>query len=241
MDLNQSMKILNITKNDLYSLNKDKLKKIFQIKALKMHPDKGGNSNDFINLKLARDNIQIVLEERKNINNEGIDGVDSYMNLELLKSYCSIFMDSVKKYHTTNNKKITLTPSINDILSNNVRQLNYDSNIYFVPLWHDEVIFDSKDKDLIVTCKPILPDNMYIDLNRNIHIKLNIKYTSLIGEKIYHFNIADTSKYEINIESLYIKDYQVYILKNKGISKINMNNIYDIENKHDIFAHIYLH
>ena len=84
-------------------------------------------------------------------------------------------------------------------------------------------------------------DNMYIDLNRNIHIKLNIKYTSLIGEKIYHFNIADTSKYEINIESLYIKDYQVYILKNKGISKINMNNIYDIENKHDIFAHIYLH
>jgi hypothetical protein len=29
-------------------------------------------------------------------------------------------------------------------------------------------------------------------------------------------------------------------LKNKGISKINMNNIYDIENKHDIFVHIYL-
>ena len=75
MDLNQSMKILNITKNELYSLDKDKLKKIFQNKALKMHPDKGGNANDFINLKLARDNIQIILEERKNINNEGIQWV----------------------------------------------------------------------------------------------------------------------------------------------------------------------
>ena len=81
---------------------------------------------------------------------------------------------------------------------------------------------------------------MYIDINRNIHIKINIEYKTLIGEKIYHFNIADKFKYEINIESLYIKNYQVYILKNKGISKINMNNIYDIENKHDIFVHIYL-
>ena len=240
MDLNESMKILNISKNDLYSLNKDQLKKIFQNKALKMHPDKGGNANDFINLKSARDNIEIVLEERKKINNKGIQGIDSYINLDILKSYCGVFMDSIKKYNSKNNKKITLTPSINDILYNNVRQLTYNDNIYFVPLWHDEVIFESGHNDLIVTCKPILPDNMYIDINRNIHIKLNIQYKTLIGEKIYHFNIADKFKYEINIESLYIKDYQVYILKNKGISKINMNNIYDIENKHDIFVHIYL-
>ena len=95
MDLIQSMKILNITKNDLYSLNEAKLKKIFQNKALKMHPDKGGTSKDFINLKSARDNIQIVLEERKNINNKGIQGLDSYINLDILQSYCSIFMDSV--------------------------------------------------------------------------------------------------------------------------------------------------
>ena len=50
---------------------------------------------------------RLFLKERKNINNEGINGVNSYINLDLLKSYCGVFMDSIKKYNSKNNKKIT--------------------------------------------------------------------------------------------------------------------------------------
>ena len=94
---------------------------------------------------------------------------------------------------------------------------------------------------MIIYCQPILPNELYIDVDRNIHIKLDINYKDIIYEKIYKFKIIDKFEYEINIESLFIKDYQIYILKNKGISKININDIYDIEQKHDIIIHIYIH
>ena len=96
------------------------------------------------------------------------------------------------------------------------------------------------DNELLVKCNAILPNNIYIDVNRNIHIKLDIKYSNIIGGKEYEFIITDNFKYNINIESLYIKDYQIYIIKNVGISKINSNNIYDIDSKTDIICHIYL-
>ena len=63
MNLNESMRILNITKNELPSLDEVKLRKIFHNKPLTMHPDKGGDNNNFINLKKAHDNLKSVVKD----------------------------------------------------------------------------------------------------------------------------------------------------------------------------------
>lgn len=240
MNLNESMRILNITKNELPSLDEVKLRKIFHNKALTMHPDKGGDNNDFINLKKAHDNLKSVVNNKNNIIKHGTNNIDSFINIDLIKTYFDIFIDSINKVKKQN-KTMTLTTNLEDILSNNVRQFNYENKTYFVPLWHEEVIFDLQQYDLIIYCQPILPNELYIDVDRNIHIKLDINYKDIINQKIYKFKIINKFEYEINIESLFIKEYQIYILKNKGISKININDIYDVEQKHDIIVHIYLH
>jgi hypothetical protein len=247
MSLDNSLNILNISKNELLELDEEKLKKIYKKKALQYHPDKGGNNEEFIKLKNAYTNVDTLLKEKNNILKNGVNGIENYINIDLLKSYANVFVDAMNKfklngkYNTKSvTKSVVLNPTIEDILSNNVFKLSYENNTYFVPLWHEEVYFDMNDCELLVKCNAILPNNIYIDVNRNIHIKLDIKYSNIIGSKEYEFTITDNFKYNINIESLYIKDYQIYIIKNVGISKINSNNIYDIDNKTDIICHIYL-
>ena len=56
----------------------------------------------------------------------------------------------------------------------------------------------------------------------------------------YLYNIVENIEYDIDVETLFIKDYQMYILRGKGISKISNGNIYDIEKRNDIVVHLYL-
>lgn len=60
---------------------------------------------------------------------------------------------------------ILLNPTLEDLLSeDNVYILKHDDKSYLVPLWQHEMIFENNgNKNLIVKCFPILPDNMELD------------------------------------------------------------------------------
>ena len=138
-----------------------------------------------------------------------------------------------------------LNPSLNDLFKNNVYKLEINKRIYFVPLWHTELYFESgKDKDklnkedIIVKCNPELPDNILIDEDNNLIVTENIFFNfSLLNDKIRIIKIGDIC-FEIQIDRLYITPFQIYILKNQGISKIIENDIYDVQEKSDIIIKI---
>ena len=53
--------------------------------------------------------------------------------------------------------------------------------IYFVPLWHNELVFDNNDggiDNIIVKCVPCLPENISIDDNNNLIINLDYPINS---------------------------------------------------------------
>lgn len=128
-----------------------------------------------------------------------------------------------------------LNPSINDLFQNNVYKLDIDNKLYFVPLWHSELYFDS---DIIVKCNPELPDNVEIDEDNNLIITQRISITSsLFVEKTKTINIGDYS-FELPIDQLFVRQFQTFILRGKGISKIVENNIYEINDKSDIIIKI---
>ena len=128
-----------------------------------------------------------------------------------------------------------LNPSINDLFQNNVYKLDINNKLHFVPLWHSELHFDS---DIIVKCNPELPDNIEIDEDNNLIITERIPITSsLLDEKVRLINVGNQS-FEITIDQLFVKRFQTYILKNKGISKIIENDIYEINQKADIILKI---
>jgi hypothetical protein len=138
-----------------------------------------------------------------------------------------------------------LNPSINDLLSNNVYKLDIDGIIYFVPLWHNELYFDNKTiengKDnIIVKCIPDLPENICIDENNNIQVFLKVSLTfSLLEQKTIVFFLGE-KRFDIPLEELYIKNFQSYVFKRQGMSKVFDADIYNIEEKGDIIVRIIL-
>ena len=135
-----------------------------------------------------------------------------------------------------------LNPSINDLLENNVYKLEINNYIYFVPLWHNELVFDNNDggiDNIIVKCVPCLPENISIDDNNNLIINLDYPINSntfsffdqeniqfLLGKKIFY----------IPISQLFMKRKQTYYLKKQGLSKFYENDIYNIDEKNDIIV-----
>lgn len=128
-----------------------------------------------------------------------------------------------------------LNPSINDLFQNNVYKLDIDGKLYFVPLWHSELYFES---DIIVKCNPELPSNVEIDEDNNLVITERISFTfSLLNEKTRTIKVGNSS-FELPLDQLFLRPVQTHVLRKKGISKIIDADIYNIDEKADIIIKI---
>jgi len=120
-----------------------------------------------------------------------------------------------------------LNPTLDDLLEHKIYKLVIDNKIYFIPLWHNELIIDDeKEKaNIIVKCIPELPDHIQIDKNNNILIDLEYPFTqNLLREKFITTSLYEKN-FSIPLEKLYIKEKQSYIFRNCGISR--EKNIYE--------------
>jgi hypothetical protein len=153
------------------------------------------------------------------------------------------FVSLLIKQKYKNDRVFILNPSIKDLLENNIFKLYVDDKLYLVPLWHNELYFDSPDGDIIVLCNPDLPSNITIDEDNNIYIEteINSKDQSLLdlttNNRFVSLLVSDRS-FSIPMNQLYIKREQIYILKCQGISQILENDIYNISCKSDIIVKI---
>lgn len=131
-----------------------------------------------------------------------------------------------------------LNPTIDDLLDNNIYKLNIEGKIYPVPLWHNELYFDSPEGEIIVLNNPELPENVTVDEHNNLSVVINISFDDeLLNEKKITFNLGKR-KYEIQCERLCIKKMQYFVFKREGISKIIENDIYNVSSKGDITVKI---
>jgi hypothetical protein len=161
-----------------------------------------------------------------------------HLNDSILNTVREIILEKFKDIQI-----FTLNPSIDDLFENNVYKLEYNSKLYFVPLWHGEVYFDvdttsSDVKEIIVKCMPELPDHMSIDENNHLYINVKIKFgLSLFKEKTTTVFVGK-KRYEILNEELYCKQNQHYIFKNSGISQIDEHDMYNIKKRGDVVVRI---
>jgi len=167
---------------------------------------------------------------------------------EILKIYHQSFhfsndffdkMKDVLKRKCENDECIILNPIIDDLFDNNLYKLIIGGNTYIVPLWHDQLVYDYMDSDIYVKCYPILPENVSIDNNNNIHIILKYNITDIWEKEYLEFNLGKQT-FEFSTDELKLTKNQTIVLKKQGISRINTNDIYDISNKSDIILNIAL-
>jgi hypothetical protein len=148
-------------------------------------------------------------------------------------------IDSVKQLLLEKFKNIQLfilNPCLTDLMNNQIYKLELNKILYYVPLWHSELYFDS---DIIVKCHPELPDNVEIDEDNNLIVTERRMISSLIGEEWLGFKLCEV-EFNIPVKTLYIKPFQTYTFKKLGILRINEHDIYDEENRGDVIVKLYL-
>ena len=286
MNTDKALKIMNINKHTLYSLDHVILKKKYHQLALKLHPDKGGTNNEFRQLQEAYDYLNIMVElntfntspYENYINNSStnfeykyvINKLKKYIfkyiksvsmsyinecddkqfeNLEKILEYYkdkippSVYNKIISTMNTSNNcKNFILKPTIDDLLENKIYRLNYNNEIFNVPLWHSELYYDTKDNDEIcVKCIPELNPFIDIDSDNNIHIYIFENINTLFKNQYIDIQLSDNFTYKIHARDITILPCQKIILKNKGITKISNKNLYDTNYKSDIIVTLNIH
>jgi hypothetical protein len=160
-----------------------------------------------------------------------------YLKQEIIDSIREII---IKKHENT--IVYILNPSIDDLLNNNVYKLVLDENLYLVPLWHTELFFENEDEnEIIVLCEPKLDENLTIDEDNNLHVTIKVKWSSAFLSTRQNIEVNIGSKiFNIPVKELFIRSEQYYKIRGEGLTKINENDIYDVDKKADIIFKIYL-
>lgn len=217
----------------------------------------------FLKLIINGDNLlnilqEIILNTDNTFTENILDNIDLNTSINiynLLCKYRDVFhiknellfhLSNIIKKKYENEKIIILKTTINDLWENNVYKLIYDDDVYLVPLWHNELHFENKEnKDLIVLCNPELPENVTIDENNNIIVKINISVINELHDLLnnncdYKFVDIGCKNFAIPLNKLMLKKCQIFKFKGQGISQINDLNMYDIRNKSDVIFYINL-
>lgn len=223
------------------------------------------NNDDILNIKygeLVYEFIKILCSSNKN--QEQLDefkyncaeislNLLEQLNIEILEDiyiYLTNYNNSDNIYFNINDKSLSiikkkilekfkdytvyiLTPNINDLLNSIIYKLDINHEIICVPVWHRELIYNNN----IIKLKPKLDDNIEI-IDGIIYYNYYNKFENVFKEE--YITIECLNNIKIPVQKLYIKKYQSYISYNTGIPMININNIFDISNKHNIIINIYL-
>ena len=166
-----------------------------------------------------------------------------YNNLfDIPDSLLDLINNSIDQTDKHNNVYHIFNPTLDDIFSHNIFKYTYLNEDYYIPSWHEEVHFKlSNNKILILKCIPKLDKQINIDNENNIHVSLDIVFDkTLIHTKKKIVNITDTKQVSIHINNLYMKENQCVKYLNKGIPKIDIDNIYNNINISNLYIHVHL-
>ena len=197
----------------------------------------------------------IVINGYKVISMKLIEELDKDKSIELYNFLCKYknllhinndtleLVSSLIKEKYKNDSVYVLNPSIDDLFENNIYKLYVNGLLFLVPLWHTEMYFDDTlGNDIIVICRPELPENISIDENNNIHYNLLVPFEKdmIINQSSKDDLIINIGKrdFKIPLNKLYIKEEQIYTLKGQGITKIIEDDVYNVSCKCDIIVKV---
>ena len=133
--------------------------------------------------KLSREKVIEIYEFLNKINDFDL------INANFMKKIKSIIEDKVK-----HDNIILLIPTLEDLLSDTIYKLDISKNIFYVPLWHDELYFDFKQEDkvydLIVKMEPEIAENVFIDSNNDIFVKYKASIEDIFEKQKLDINIG---------------------------------------------------
>lgn len=169
------------------------------------------------------------------------DWVEKYSQLFYISEDVLINLREIMKEKMKDDNLIILNPGLKNLMNKELYKLEINDEIYYVPLWHDEISFDTSGNiNIIVKCHPMLPNHISIDENNDIHIHIQTKMVDILKRDKLEIELYLDKNIEIDVDKLFIKKTQTVLLKNIGIPRINTKEIFDCQKTGHILIHIEL-
>jgi len=174
----------------------------------------------------------------KKILQEILHYINTYGDVLSNKVNIAIISDIIKdKLQKNNIYNVEVT--LDNLFQAEIFKLNVDNEVYYIPLWHNEIEYDKDGTRLIVKCIPNIPEHVSIDDNNDIHVNIKLSLGSLLHTT--HVDIyLSTKVFKIPVAELFIRPLQEFLFYKNGIPIINHDDIYSAENISDIIVHIAL-
>lgn len=240
MGLKESCNLFQI--NNIDEIDKKTLKKKYHKMCLIYHPDKSKeHSNQFVKMKKCYDTLNTYIDNNerreeclvKPTPDNIYETLISLISVENI-DYVTKLIDSYKIYMNNVPEIITLNVSLKQVFGKCV----YLNDDHYIPLWHNVVHRFSvrEQKHIIYAIKIInIPDNVRVLKNNDVVIQMPKS-----GVKQNAFNlvcVCEHTEFDVYITSCEYEQSYV-LLKNKGIPKTNMNDIFDSSHISNIHLHL---
>lgn len=198
--------------------------------------------NYITNIIFNTENTNYLLKLLKLLPKDKLKIIYNYfINISVLKnSKIVIEIENFLENNLKEDKKYIIYPSIDNLLNHEIYKTKINEDYFYVPLWHNEIVYEISNNRIIFECIPDLTSNINIDDDNNILLDYNIELQKLLNMEQIEICIG-SNKYNINIDDIKIKKKQIIVLKNMGISNINYENIYNIDKKSNIYVNLSLH
>lgn len=186
---------------------------------------------------------------------ENIDKEKSQKLYDFIYQYNSIFnydtetlkqIQKIVQYKMREDNVIILNPTLEDLLKGNIYKLDIFEKEFYIPLWHQELYYDIKGRDLIVKIIPeldcsdsVIINSINIDINNNLFVCIDYSLKKIIEDNKLEFTMGGET-FSFHGEELKIIQKQTKVLYNKGIFKMNNNNIFDPKGQNNIYIEINL-
>lgn len=176
---------------------------------------------DSLDEKLIRD-ILIILKINKSIFH-----IDDDFILKIEKIYENKQKESIT---------YILNPDINDLIEDNVYKYIINDGEILIPLWNKYVFYsDDSGNEIGFYCNPIVDDNMIVNEDNELIIKVNKKISEIMDIENIPIYIGNHVRYIKNNQIRFVKEQKI-ILYNCGISTINYENVIDNSIKSNIIV-----
>lgn len=200
----------------------EEMKRMYYKKALKCHPDKNGNKEEFQELNEAyallssQDPVLPCLFDSSI--HYVIDGLDTAVLLSLytiLIEYKEIVPESVFESIRKRISIVIIEPLLSDLIEQRIYIYTHNFKKYSIPLWHHELMYD----DFTVLCKP----NTSFEMDHENNIYLDVYST--MQEVVTHGLYIESISHQVDIRKLCMVPYQLYTTPST-IPKANEHDIY---------------
>lgn len=150
-----------------------------------------------------------------------------------------LLMREIVREKMSDDQLVILNPSIDNLLKDELYPLEHNGEMFYVPLWHDEISFDLSGALLVVKCIPEVDDHIHVDEQNVLQVNVSTQCSKVFEDGCINVQLGD-KMFHIPGHEIQIKPLQTYTIRSVGIACIDTHEPYNASKKADIVFNITL-